>query len=101
MAPTFDRSDSFKREYRNLEPHEQAKVKEKLADFIDDLQAIEDGTKTSFRSALRVKPMKAKPGIWEMTWDGDGRATFEYGDEVLPGKRHVIWRRIGGHDIFG
>jgi hypothetical protein len=41
-------------------------------------------------------------GIWEITWEGrDARATFEYGTAVIEGKRHVIWRRIGSHEIFG
>jgi hypothetical protein len=36
-----------------------------------------------------------------MTWADDGRATFESGDPVTDGEHHVVWRRIGGHDIFG
>jgi hypothetical protein len=40
------------------------------------------------------------PGVWEISWAADGRATFNYGDEVIPGERHIIWRRIGTHDIF-
>jgi len=40
------------------------------------------------------------PGVWEMTWAPDGRATFEYGDELHPGEQHIIWRRIGTHGIF-
>ena len=35
-----------------------------------------------------------------MTWADDGRATFEYGEPVLPGHLHIIRRRIGGHDIL-
>jgi len=38
--------------------------------------------------------------VWELTFAPDGRATFEYGDEVRPGDAHVIWRRIGDHSIF-
>lgn len=36
----------------------------------------------------------------EMTWAPDGRATWQYGDEVRPGVTHILWRRVGGHDIF-
>jgi hypothetical protein len=51
--------------------------------------------------ASYVKPVRGQAGIWEMTWEGnDGRATFMYGPEKLPGKRHVIWLRVGGHEIF-
>jgi hypothetical protein len=35
-----------------------------------------------------------------MTWAPDGRATFQYGEEVDRGRAHVIWRRIGTHAIF-
>lgn len=30
----------------------------------------------------------------------NGRATFAYGEEQSPGQAHIIWRRIGSHDIF-
>jgi hypothetical protein len=30
----------------------------------------------------------------------DGRATFQYGDEVQAGEPHIVWRRIGTHDVF-
>lgn len=64
--------------------------------FVIDLRR-----KGPFRGSLRVKPMQNAPGIFEMTWDGhDGRATFMYGPEQMPGEPHIIWRRIGGHDIF-
>ncbi|MER6108587.1 hypothetical protein ACWG5P_11115 [Streptomyces prasinus] len=36
----------------------------------------------------------------EMTWAPDGRATWQYGDELREGEPHVIWRRVGGHEIF-
>ncbi|WP_267887199.1 hypothetical protein [Thermobifida halotolerans] len=35
-----------------------------------------------------------------MTWAPDGRATWQYGEERVPGKPHVIWRRVGTHAIF-
>jgi hypothetical protein len=40
------------------------------------------------------------PGVRELTWAPNGRATFEYGDELHPGDPHIIWRRIGTHGIF-
>jgi hypothetical protein len=58
--------------------------------------------KRPFFSSLRVtrvQRVKAQ-GVWEMTWAPDGRATFMYGIEVTPGETHIIWRRIGGHEIF-
>lgn len=50
--------------------------------------------------ALRVKRVQGHPGVWEITWAPDGRATFHYGDEVRPGDPHVVWRRIGTHEIL-
>ncbi|MFD0396265.1 hypothetical protein ACFQ3Z_45280 [Streptomyces nogalater] len=29
-----------------------------------------------------------------------GRATWEYGPEHCPGEQHIVWRRVGGHDIL-
>ena len=53
-----------------------------------------------FRPGLRIKGVTARPGVFEMTWDSDGRATFSYGEERVAGQTHVIWRRIGTHAIF-
>jgi hypothetical protein len=53
-----------------------------------------------FRPGLRVKGVTAHPGVFEMTWDNDGRATFSHGPERIAGQAHVIWRRIGTHAIF-
>ncbi|HEV7161625.1 MAG TPA: hypothetical protein VGN25_00075 [Solirubrobacteraceae bacterium] len=37
----------------------------------------------------------------EITFAPDGRATFEYGVEVMAGEPHVIWRRVGTHAVLG
>jgi hypothetical protein len=52
-------------------------------------------------SSLRVKNVEGAPGIWEMTWSfsgPDGRATFGWRD--FDGERGILWRRVGGHEIF-
>jgi hypothetical protein len=49
---------------------------------------------------LRVKGVRSARGVFEMTWAPDGRATFAFGPERIPGETHIIWRRIGGHEIF-
>lgn len=36
----------------------------------------------------------------EMAFAPDGRATWQFGDEVMAGQVHVVWRRIGTHAIF-
>lgn len=89
------------RDLRDLGTEHRAMFKSALDDFIDDLTNIEEGKANDFRRSLRVKPMKGVDGIWEMTWEGnDGRATFQHGPEQKPGKRHIVWRRIGTHSIF-
>lgn len=59
---------------------------------------LEEG---QFRAGLRVKGVRGAEGVFEMTWADDGRATFQYGPEQIEGEPHVIWRRVGGHGIFG
>lgn len=48
----------------------------------------------SFHPRLRVKRVQGRPGVWEMSWAPDGRATFQYGEEIHPGEAHVVWRRL-------
>jgi hypothetical protein len=59
-----------------------------------------DAPDQPFRPGLRVKGVTAHPGVFEMTWAPDGRATFSYGEERVRGTAHVIWRLIGTHAIF-
>lgn len=67
-----------------------------VANFIADLNAG-----GGFRNGLRVKGVQGSKGVYEMTWAEDGRATFSYGDSIRAGEPHVIWRRVGKHDILG
>lgn len=64
--------------------------------FVADLESG-DG----FRSALRVKGIRGATGLFELTWADDGRATFSYGTSIKPGEPHIVWHRIGTHDILG
>lgn len=40
----------------------------------------------SFPPALRTKRVQGGVGIWEITFAPDGRATFEYGEELVEGE---------------
>jgi hypothetical protein len=62
--------------------------------FVQDLES------GSPRPGLRVKGYRGSSGVFEMTWAPDGRALFRYGDPVRPGHPHIIWLRVGTHDIF-
>lgn len=92
--PTFETTERFDRDYERLTQRQREAFERALERF------IERADTGDFPGGLRVKPMQGAAGIWEMSWAHDGRATFQYGDEVRPGMRHVIWRRVGTHEVF-
>jgi hypothetical protein len=95
--PTFETLPRFERDWKNLTWQQQATFRKVITEyFVPDLAAPD----RPFRPGLRVKGVTAHPGVFEMTWDNDGRATFSYGPERIAGQAHVIWRRIGTHAIF-
>ncbi len=93
--PTFEWQERFGRDLARLSDDERAAFKEAVIHFVEDLRRGE-----GFRAGLRVKTIQGRSGVWEMTWAGDGRATFSYGPARIAGQAHIIWRRIGGHAIF-
>jgi hypothetical protein len=93
--PTFEFTPTFSKDVAALDPGDEERFRGKVTDeFVPDLAA------GHFRAGLRVKGVQGASGIFEMTWAPDGRATFQYGEEQVPGHAHVIWRRVGTHDIF-
>lgn len=94
--PTYGKTDRFKKDYAALSPEDKRRFKLAVGRFVEDLKA-----KRPFRKGLRVKRVRGANGVFEMTWADDGRATFEYGEEQVDGEPHVIWRRVGTHDVFG
>lgn len=93
--PTYARTYSFKHDHASLKPDQKAAFRQAVDQFIEDLTA------GKFRKGLRIKGVKGAKNIYEMTWADDGRATFQYGSPQIEGEKHVIWRRVGTHDIFG
>ena len=93
--PTWDKTARFNRDYATLSKENQAEFMAAVSDFVADLKAG-DG----FRNGLRVKGVRGRPGVFEMSWAGDGRATFRYGDSVREGEAHIIWLQVGTHDIL-
>jgi hypothetical protein len=96
MSPTFDVTGPFRRDIEKLDPALRQRFTDKVRD--EFVPALRSG---QFPPGLRVKRVEGAPHVFEMTWAPDGRATWQYGPEVKPGERHVIWRRIGTHTIFG
>jgi mRNA-degrading endonuclease YafQ of YafQ-DinJ toxin-antitoxin module len=94
-VPTYDLTERFKRDFDDLSKEDQRAFRAAVKHFVDDL-----ANDRPFRKALRVKRVEGTD-VFEMTWEGsDGRATFEYGPEVRMGEPHIIWRRVGTHNIF-
>lgn len=92
--PTHREEDRFLDDFDHLTREQRTAFLIALDKFIEDVR------RGSFRKGLRVKRVQGHPGVWEMTWAGDGRATFTYGASLRPGDSHIIWLRIGTHDIF-
>ena len=98
--PTHFENPSFLRDLKRLTLAQITLFEARLQQFVADLADMEEGRLSWFRSSLRVKKVKGSPGVYEMTWAPDGGATFAWGPQQTPGKRHVIWLRIGSHDIL-
>ena len=82
------------RAYVPLRPEQRAQFRRAAA-------LLRDGLRTEqFSPSFRIKRYRREAGVWELTWAPDGRAMFRYGDEHAPGSPHIIWLRIGSHDIF-
>lgn len=91
--PTWERTARFDRDWAALSARDRDRFRRVARYFVEGLTA------GRFRAGLRVMRVQGTDSIFEMTWAPDGRATFQYG----PGGRaeaHVIWRRIGRHDIL-
>ena len=90
---SYERTRRFERDWKALSQHDRQRFRAAFQRFDADLSV------GRFRSGLRVKRVVGTDSIFEMTWAPDGRATFEYGTPDGEGA-HVIWRRIGRHDVF-
>jgi hypothetical protein len=92
-VPTWERTARFDRDWQRLSVDERARFRQVARTFVVDLRS------GHLRAGLRVKRVEGTDAIFEMNWAPDGRATFEYGAGGLVGP-HVIWRRVGRHDIL-
>jgi len=94
-VPTYDALSRFHRDLAKLTRVQRELFDQAVANFVADLCDVR-----GFLPGLRVKRVAGTTEVWEMTWAPNGRATWQFGPEQRPGERHVIWRRIGTHDIF-
>ena len=93
--PTYELEDRFKRDLERLTQEERQQFSRAVNKLVADLKA-----RQGFRKGLRIKGVQGQEGVYEMTWADDGRATFAYGTSPNEGDVHIIWRRVGSHDIF-
>lgn len=93
--PTYARLARFDRDFAALTTEQRRQFLAAVEKFVADLRAGE-----GFRAGLRVKGVRGAEGVYELTWAGDGRATFSYGDSVRADEPHIVWRRIGTHDVL-
>lgn len=94
--PTYAWFARFGKEFAALSGSQQVLFLAAASLFVEDLRSG-----GAFRKSLRVKGVQGSDGVFEMSWAADGRATFEYGSETVPGEPHIVWRRVGAHSIFG
>lgn len=92
--PTYEWTARFWRDFQRLTPTQQTEFLRAVEQFVDDLR---NGTN---RPGHRLKGVSGRVGVFELTRAPDGRATFERGPERRPGEPHIVWRRVGTHDIF-
>ena len=90
---TFETLPRFEANWLALTLEEQAMFRRVVLEAFEPDLATPD---RPFHPALRVRELAGCPGVFEVTWSNDGRATFSYGAERVPGQPHVIWRQIGG-----
>jgi hypothetical protein len=95
-VPTYDLPEEVLREFRRLPLAQQRRFMRALHQFVEALRH----QPPAFPPRPRVKRVQGHPGVWELSFAADGRATFEYGAERIPGDPRVAWRRIGDHSIL-
>ncbi|MDV9188212.1 hypothetical protein R6L23_08280 [Streptomyces sp. SR27] len=93
--PTYETLPRFTADLHRLTPEQRRRFRQAVAAFVGDLR-----TSRPFRTSLRVKGVRTASGVYELTWAPDGRATWSYGRARIAGEQHIVWRRIGSHEIL-
>ena len=89
---TFETLPRFEANWLALTVEQQVRFRKAVLEAFELDLALPD---RHFRPGLRVRELAGCPGVYEVAWSDDGRATFSYGAERVPGQPHIIWRQIG------
>ena len=104
VIPTFEAMQRFWIEFDDLPAYQREAFGRARQEFVRASKRWEASGCAGgavFPDALRVKPVKGQRGIWELTWAGDGRCTWEYGTSLREEPScHILWRCIGSHESF-
>ena len=93
--PTFQVTRRSERDRKQFAPDSRARFQRVVTgQFAPGL------ARSVFRAGSRINGAQAAPDMSEMTWAQDGRATFSHRPEQQAGEPHLIWRRLGTHDIY-
>ncbi|HEY7347923.1 MAG TPA: hypothetical protein VH599_06345 [Ktedonobacterales bacterium] len=93
--PTHEETERFLNEYRKLRLEEQRLFDQAVAEFVAALKAHHP-----LPRHLGIRRFRSQKGVFEFHWAPDRRALFTYGSSPHSGDVHVIWLRIGTHDIY-
>lgn len=94
--PTYERLPRFAKDWEKLTAAERAQFRTAVREFIDALKAGSG----RYPPGLRVHRIGSTDDVWSLTWAPDGRATFQFGESINEAEPHVIWRRIGSHQVY-
>ncbi|HEY7347612.1 MAG TPA: hypothetical protein VH599_04780 [Ktedonobacterales bacterium] len=97
--PTFEVEERFRQAYQRLHVQKKAAFLKARDDLVAWLVAKKKQPDLVPPAPLRLHFIESKDA-WSITFGGDQRALWRYGEEVLPGEVHIIWERIDGHDIY-
>lgn len=93
--PTYETAPTFLRDWQHLSPAQQRLFRRAMRKFVADLKAWH-----APRAGLGIKGLQGHEGIYEFRYAPDGRALFRYGTSPHPGDTHIVWLRVGTHDIY-
>ncbi|MFE5886180.1 hypothetical protein [Streptomyces hydrogenans] len=94
--PTYEALPRFTTDLDHLTPTQRRRFHQAATAFVDDLRT----DRGRFRAGLRVTGVRSAPSTFELTWAPNGRVTWSYSRARIAGEQHVIWRRIGSHEIL-